>query len=442
MNCQEYRDMLASDVEGLLDPSAADQLHEHLAACDECRAAAAHIAQITGRIRADASALGNAEPAQAAMDRILRTTTHQLRRQIMIKRILRAAGGLVAAAAVAITATLLMVRTSPVANATAMVILADAVKATSNLKSVHMVARMRSLPREDIEMIGPDYDFIPIEMWKQFEPIAKWHIEKPGRVINMDGKEFVTWVQPSVGFRHGPVQNGQAFWLARLLDVDRVLDHEQQIAKREKAKVSTSEERGDDGKRHLLVTVESKAQGDFSKSDWMKNKTLSQSDSKSVYRFDPDTKRLEGVDVWLHADGKDVLIFQITKIEYDAPIDDKLFTLDLPTDMRWLGEEKASPLDAKYAKMTPKEIAAAFFDALAQEKWDDVNALMGVKVDDRLRFMGGLKVVSLGEPFKSGLFPGWFVPYEIQLKNGETRKFNLSVRNDNEGKRWRVDGGL
>jgi len=55
---------------------------------------------------------------------------------------------------------------------------------------------------------------------------------------------------------------------------------------------------------------------------------------------------------------------------------------------------------------------------------------------------GGLEIISIGEPFKSGKYPGWFVPYEIEFKSGGVKKFNLAVRNDNAAKRWQVDGGF
>ncbi len=58
------------------------------------------------------------------------------------------------------------------------------------------------------------------------------------------------------------------------------------------------------------------------------------------------------------------------------------------------------------------------------------------------KWLGGLEIVSIGKSFKSGRYPGRFVPYEIKFKSGKTKKFNLAVRNDNRAKRWVVDGGL
>ena len=60
-------------------------------------------------------------------------------------------------------------------------------------------------------------------------------------------------------------------------------------------------------------------------------------------------------------------------------------------------------------------------------------------------YLGGLKIVSLGEPFQSKVYAGgkgWFIPYEIKLKNGEVKKFNLAMRRDNPANRYVLDGGL
>jgi hypothetical protein len=445
MTCSECRDLLVADLEGVLDEATSAAVAGHVRSCAGCADEAKQTAALQARLNADGRRAA-AEPAlaPAVMERIFRSTVHQLRRRAMLQRIIRIGAGLGVAAAVAVVAFLLFVPPTGPTPVSAAEILADGARAAANLKSVHITARMRSLPGEDIEFIGPDYDFIPVDLWKQWEPIAKWKIEKPGRTILMDGKQFVTYVEPThAGFRHGPISNSRAFWLAQLLDVDHVLDMERQRAKAEGAKFTSGEERPADGKRQILVTIEAKAQGDFSQSDWLKNRTISMSDNRRVYRFDAETKRLQGLDVYIHVKENDVLIFQIMGIDYDPALDEaKVFALKLPDDVRWLGERKADPRDTKYAKMTPKEVAAAFFDALGKEDWDEVNYLFGVKVDDRLRFFGGAKVVSLGEPFKSGLFPGYFVPYEIQLKTGQTHKFNLSIRNDNAQHRWNVDGGL
>jgi hypothetical protein len=93
--------------------------------------------------------------------------------------------------------------------------------------------------------------------------------------------------------------------------------------------------------------------------------------------------------------------------------------------------------------MKPKQVAEAFFAACSKEDWDEAEKFWGYKLSDRnKKHLGGLKVVSIGEPFQSKPYSGWFVPYEITMKSGETRKHNLALRNDNPARRWIVDGGL
>ena len=96
----------------------------------------------------------------------------------------------------------------------------------------------------------------------------------------------------------------------------------------------------------------------------------------------------------------------------------------------------------KYEKMTPLETARAFFQACAKEDWDEVGKFYQPLNDDMKRYLGGLELVHLGEPLKSKGYPGWIVPYEIKFKDGNTKSWNLAVRNDNPAKRYLVDGGL
>jgi len=89
-------------------------------------------------------------------------------------------------------------------------------------------------------------------------------------------------------------------------------------------------------------------------------------------------------------------------------------------------------------------MAEAFFHACEDENWDEVKKFWPVSdIPQRIKdILGGLKLISLGDPFQSGRYPGWFVPYEIRFRNGSVKKMNLAVRNDNPAKRYVFDGGL
>jgi hypothetical protein len=116
----------------------------------------------------------------------------------------------------------------------------------------------------------------------------------------------------------------------------------------------------------------------------------------------------------------------------------------LPADVIWYGQPKELADNEKYEQMGPKEAAQAFFEACADENWDEVLKFWPASaVDQRLKdYLGGIEIVSIGEPFKSGNYGGWFVPYEIKFKSGATKKMNLAVRNDNPAQRYVVDGGI
>ena len=100
----------------------------------------------------------------------------------------------------------------------------------------------------------------------------------------------------------------------------------------------------------------------------------------------------------------------------------------------------------KYATMTVEQTARAFFEACSRKDWDEAGKFMPY-LNERLKeYLGGLKIVSIGESFTAenypgGLapkgFPGRFVPYEIQLPPQE---FNVRVANTNSAKRCVVTG--
>jgi hypothetical protein len=108
-----------------------------------------------------------------------------------------------------------------------------------------------------------------------------------------------------------------------------------------------------------------------------------------------------------------------------------------------LGEAqvKILPDNEKYASMTAEQAARAFFEACAREDWNEAEKFMSPMTDRTKEYLGGLKIVSLGESFTAenypgGLahkdYPGRFVPYEIQLR---AQELNVLVANTNTAKR-------
>jgi outer membrane lipoprotein-sorting protein len=366
--------------------------------------------------------------------------------QSLGRRIMKSKMTKLAAAAVIIVAIALSMiylgSSTPTASATE--VLSQAADAVGHLKSLYMKLNVRTLPRDNFELIGLKFDFVPHEIWRVFDqtPQGKWRIEKPGRVVVMDGQSSTLLIRPNYAALGG-VDTGFVDWMKPLLNVDKVLDDEIKRAQNQFSDLLLTHETGEDGRDKLVVTIEAKAEGDFS-NDWLKNKSIPASDNLRIYTFDAQTKLLESLEVYVHTESGDVLVLSITEIEYNVDIDPAMFTLELPKDVIWFEQPQELADNEKYKQMTPKEAATAFFQACADEDWDEFLKFWPMSnVDQQLKdLLGGLQVISIGEPFKSGIYPGWFVPYEVKFKTGYVKKFNLAVRNDNPAKRYMVDGGI
>ncbi|MGA1979214.1 MAG: hypothetical protein ABSG99_01430 [Sedimentisphaerales bacterium] len=366
-------------------------------------------------------------------------------RIIMKSRITKFAAAVTIIAAIVISVTVWN-SSIPTASASAAQVLTEAAKAVGDVRSIHIKARMRTLPADNFGMIGMEFDFVPIEMWKKLDDtgIVLWRVEKPGRILVMDGNSTIMLIKPNTAVKERPCPIGSFdTWYAPLMNVDEIIDNVlKETMERSNNQLCMHNEVLKEG-TELVLETESAAQGDFT-NDWCKNKFITESDHKKVYRFDAETKLLKGFEVFVHTDKEDVLVFEVTDIEYNPQIDNSLFTLELPADVIWFQEPKPLANNEKYQQMTPKQVAEAFFKACSEENWDEFLKFWPMSaVDKELKgYLGGLEIISIGEPFKSGLYPGWFVPYEIKLKSGEIKKWNLAIRNDNPAKRWVVDGGI
>jgi hypothetical protein len=106
---------------------------------------------------------------------------------------------------------------------------------------------------------------------------------------------------------------------------------------------------------------------------------------------------------------------------------------------------------------TPEQVAKSVFDACSQGDWTAFAKFWpegGRPLDEGMKsklaaYYGGSQVISLGKPFKAwsndhnkAKYGSFFVPYEIRLKSGEIKKWQLAVRCDNSENRWYWDGGL
>lgn len=341
---------------------------------------------------------------------------------------------------VAATALLLLVPMLPLGNGkregNGVRLLAQSVEAISRLQSVHIAGRIRTVAGDNFELIGLDYDFVPVEIWREYTSPPRWRVEKPGRVVTMDGQRSLLYIGKTNSAMYGPPGAGFVQWLRPMLDPQSILENELANARRGASQATVSEANG-----VITAVLRRSAQGNL-ENDWARNTSIQESDHATVYRFDARTKLLQGVQVVVSAYGGEVVVAEFDRFIYNEAIPDSLYTVPLPADVNWMRDRGNQPAPVTFAG--PKEVAAYFFDALGREDWDTVlNVSQHSRVSEPVKqIYGRLQVISLGEPFQSGLYPGYFVPYEVRLRNGATKSFKLAVRNDNPQRRWLIDGGF
>ena len=179
------------------------------------------------------------------------------------------------------------------------------------------------------------------------------------------------------------------------------------------------------------------------------------SDRREVLFVDRGTKLVTAVKFYRLKDGKYEYRGMQEYYNYNQPIDPEMFDLDkeVPADVRRVDRDQQkiemnkgiSPDELeKYENMTPKEMTIVFFQACADEDWDELLKFMS---DSEVRqeikdYYGGLEIISIGEPFKTDEYHGWYVPYEVRLKSGSIKKWKLAASNRNIVQRYICDGGF
>ena len=323
-------------------------------------------------------------------------------------------------------------------------VLAEAADAMAKLESFHIRVEMRTLPGDNFALIGLDYDFVPIDFWKQStgDRWGKWRLEEPGRVVVMDGQRS-TMLFKNLNYVHEVRDRSpERYWDECLVEIDQVTNREAKEAAKNTSEFVLYHEQGENGRDKIVIVVE--AQAKVPETDHLRNKYIKNSDHQKIYRFDTETKLLEDIQIYVHDKDRDILVFKLIRREYNTNLDPVLFSLDLPENVIRSVSLEILPDNERYENMTPKEAATVFLDAWANEDWEEALKFMGqTDVPQLLKdYYGGLEIIEIGEPFKSANYLGWFVPYKLRLKSGEMKEHNLALVKDKSANRFEYDGGF
>jgi outer membrane lipoprotein-sorting protein len=316
----------------------------------------------------------------------------------------------------------------------------SSIKATQSIISMVIKLKVRTEPNDNFSLVGTEFNMVEHIIYKSFETPAKWRVDKTKRVVVCDGQFQYLWIPESeralkAGLTTNFIEMFQIF-----LEPEKILMKEQDASQIQGSKIKMSEKDGE-----LSMTITSNAQGNFV-NDYCKNSSIEESDNRREYTFDSKTKLLKSLKIFILEGDKETLILETEKIEYNTQIEPSIFAITLPSGINWqeLNQNYTSEI---FRNISSKRAAELFFNGLANNDWklieetDDSFKSNSKKTAEFKEKAGGLKVIRIGEPFKSGDYAGEFVPYVIKLKSGEIIKHNLALRNDNPNKVWRVDGG-
>jgi outer membrane lipoprotein-sorting protein len=437
MNCAECRENLVACVEGLLDREESLQCQAHLETCAACRAEHAAIIRLQRQLAARGPATAGVSLVNPVMRRVQAMQTERERDTIMTKLFTRWGFGLSAAAG-ATAIILIAFLVFPKAKATAAEVMTKGAQAVAKLTSIHFRGQVRSGPADNFGSINPNSEFYAIELWKQFDPDLKWRVEKPEVVVVMDGKSTVIFNKSRNVASKRPQPSSSAFdtdWLHRIANLGNTISNELNNAQTKGWKLETTEETAANGRMKAIVTIHTKS--GLPDDDYMKNKFIGASDTRRVYHFDAQSDLLEAVQVYLVRPSGEVLIFELSQIDYNQPIEPSVWQLELPADVNWSQEPQKLPDNEKYASMTAEQAARAFLEACAHKDWNEAGKFMSPITDFVKEYLGGLEIVSLGESFTSKAYGGRYVPYEIKL---QPLVLNVRVSNTNAAKRCVVTG--
>ena len=131
------------------------------------------------------------------------------------------------------------------------------------------------------------------------------------------------------------------------------------------------------------------------------------------------------------------------RIEYLQEIDDSVFRLELPENVRWGGVAEVAP---EIAALGPRQVAERFWRAAMDGDWATLEQFCpSPSMIDWFKENRPTELISLGEPFRSGSYPGMFVPYKVRFGRGwrsEVKEYNLALKQMGPQKRWVFDGGI
>jgi len=447
MNCETCKREMVNLFDTNMDPELKNSILEHINRCFDCQKEYHNALEIISMLKPKLQPNAPFLLKQNIMNQLKMENTEMKAQDPKVKKFSpRFKRILLVAAVLAATMVIIPIvnNNTSVFNSTARAansLIDNSIRATQLVKSMIVKLKVRTLPNDNFSLVGPDYEMVNHSIYKQFGNPHKWRVEKPGRVVVCNGEFQYMHIVGMQEFYKAPSYHNLIEDFELYLEPEKILIKEQYNLKKDGSALTMEVKNG-----LVYLAVTHKAQGDFT-NEYMLNTSIEESHNRREYVFDNDTKLLRGLKIYLIEGEKETLIVNLESIEYNVDIDPTLFALHIPQGQECI-DLAAVPKGEVFTNITSKQAAEILCKRLSQKDWLLVAPALinygpnGELSSDMKEKLGGLTLLQLGEPFKSGQYPGEFVPYEVRLKSGRIVKHNLALRNDNPNKVWLVDGGF
>lgn len=360
------------------------------------------------------------------------TKEQAMKKRTFIRRI-----SIAAAVVVAVVAIVIPVGLSVNASAQSKQTITSAIDQMAQTNNYIIQFKMRTEPNENFAFIDATADFVQAIFCRSLNSPFYWTIAKEGgRKAVFNGDSVYAWIPGNdLGFSFNKeTQAGVLEQFADLLDIKQLLEHE--LLSLSSDQSSAQIQKTD---TQITLIIETEAEGDF-KNDYMLNTSISESYNRKVLVFDRQTKFLQGFTVDIIHEGKFVTVLQSEQITYNEPIEWQSELQRPPITWRDASAElKANDL----SKLTAAQAVTEVLRALGASDW--AKTQNSFYYYDRTKIEAkyfGLKILAVGRAFRSGEYPGQFVPCRVKFKNGGTEDLAIAIRNDNENHAWLIDGGI
>ena len=321
---------------------------------------------------------------------------------------------------------------------------AAAITAANEIKTMIMNLNVRTEADEPMDYIDPEGEFVPTSVKVIYDEPVAWSIEKQGGrklLYQGDGKVY-QWIEGhSQGWYTTAPTTLDSEWVM-FIAPQELLGLEVRLAKERKGAKYEVNERGD----VVDVKVTTAAEGDFSESRYMLNSSLAEANTVREYSFEKESGRLLKLRIDILTSGKKhTSVVESTNICYDCPLTaEGLADNEFPY-VAFSSIDYTSDSPTPLAGISAEETAKIILGAMGN--WDEeiLSTALYYYKGSMAKLAGlykGLRVVSVGKSFKSGLYPGRFVKCRVVLASGEEEELIVALRNDNSQKVWLLDGGL